>query len=308
MREVAATNHYNAANVMTGYKQRSISCCIKHYRRAVQLDPTYLERAYWWREIAGVFFEIGRFSAAAGCYEKALSLGETGEVLALKAEAQLNAGFYAEASNTFKLYFRHLKQTNDGSTGNKYEQGSGVWCLYDWCLDSVIDVLGISKGPSSRKKHLYTGKLDDLDSLFRHLQKYGLLQSNLWFNCGAALVKEGEMHGAQICYLMEALINPSDIEAQGNALGLAMNSNDVNLMAHIFDFALFTHGNSFIDYYVDTHVPNDGTDECNNAKLQLRKAFLVGHSEIYDQKKQLEVRLPSDIRSSDTRSLKAGEA
>lgn len=64
--------------------------------RAGELDSSYRDRAYWWREQGGLLFLLGRHGEAAEAYRRALALGDT-TVRPLLADALLWSDVVREA-------------------------------------------------------------------------------------------------------------------------------------------------------------------------------------------------------------------
>ncbi|GAI06877.1 unnamed protein product [marine sediment metagenome] len=60
---------YNLAN---SYRSsHNVRKAIKYYMQAKRLEPDYLNRDYWWYELAGVLFMVKHYGWAESCYLKA---------------------------------------------------------------------------------------------------------------------------------------------------------------------------------------------------------------------------------------------
>ena len=82
----------------------------KHYALAARTDESYLARGYWWAEVGGCLFMLGKYRWAALAFLKAVDLGETRlPVRALRAESLLYAGMLGEASAEFSAYLSEAK-------------------------------------------------------------------------------------------------------------------------------------------------------------------------------------------------------
>lgn len=101
-RAAAGAASYNLA--MLHKSGREADLAIAAFRRAAELDPTYLERPYFHSDFAGVLFESGASADAAEHYGQALAGGEEGLGRALYADALLFSGRYAEAQEQLDRY------------------------------------------------------------------------------------------------------------------------------------------------------------------------------------------------------------
>jgi tetratricopeptide (TPR) repeat protein len=101
-RAAARAASYNLA--MLHKSGRDAEPAIAAFRRAAEIDATYLERPYFHSDFAGVLFESGYFAEAAEHYGQALAGGEEGLGRALYADALLFSGRYAEAQQQLDRY------------------------------------------------------------------------------------------------------------------------------------------------------------------------------------------------------------
>lgn len=85
------------------------------YERAAELDPDYLERAYYWRELGGVLFFCDRFSESADAYAKAIELGEEAWDEILRADALMFAGEYRKSREAFAEVIPGLQSIERGA-------------------------------------------------------------------------------------------------------------------------------------------------------------------------------------------------
>lgn len=266
--ERASAHVYNSANALRVSDRCGFRSVVARYRRAARLDPSYLERAYWWAELGGILFELRRYRAAADCYERALSLGMRGRWLALTADAQWHAGRYRQAITNFEAYEAELVDVHDpelaiGSTG---------WCLTRRVLSFAVALLGIEAGPLRGGMDDYRGD-DEPDNLLAYLRERGILHPRIWFNYGGSSSLEGDTSGAFVGFLMAALLVPADQEAWANALGVAFNMDDADLIGHLLEETLFRHGQGFIDYFVDSRIPGDD-EQARSARRTLRRDLM----------------------------------
>lgn len=72
---------------------------------ALEHDPGYGQRGYFYRERGGMRWHIGRYTDAAEDYRRALALtGDAGELMPLLADTLLYAGQYAEAAQLLEQW------------------------------------------------------------------------------------------------------------------------------------------------------------------------------------------------------------
>lgn len=144
---------YNLANAMRG--RSDFRGAVKAYLAARRDEPTYAQRHYWWRELGGCFFALGRFKWAADSYEMALScdVPETPAVAdaadpkeaarrywltpikGLHADALFHAGRYKEAAAAFEEYRAEAGEPN------------GEWLLTEMLLIELLGEELVSDGP-----------------------------------------------------------------------------------------------------------------------------------------------------------------
>ena len=106
--------YYNLANSLRQYDKStdSISCYIK----ARKYEPDYLNRNYWWKELAGVMFVSGHPRFAELFYKKAMSLSEendTHNLPLLLSDCLVVQGKYAEACDTETKYLSKISSEAD---------------------------------------------------------------------------------------------------------------------------------------------------------------------------------------------------
>jgi tetratricopeptide (TPR) repeat protein len=96
----ASTIHYNRASLLRGmHRSRDAIRC---YCAAARLNPAYLDRSYFWHELAGVLFVSRRYALAARMYERSLAIEEHRLTRFLYADALMFTGKYQEAETVFE--------------------------------------------------------------------------------------------------------------------------------------------------------------------------------------------------------------
>lgn len=96
------TAHYNLARQL---RQEDSGRSLHHFFEAVRCDPGYVNRDYFCKEVAALFFLNGHYEFAIHFYERALELGAGGITRALLADALLFAGQYRRSYDTFASVF-----------------------------------------------------------------------------------------------------------------------------------------------------------------------------------------------------------
>ncbi len=68
-------------------------------------NPAYLEKSYWWAEVAGCFFSLGKLTWSEHCYRQAAALGEEHvPVKFLLGDVLLYKGYFTDAAKAIKSY------------------------------------------------------------------------------------------------------------------------------------------------------------------------------------------------------------
>lgn len=125
---------YNLANSLKG--TRNFREAVSFYHLAATHDPSYRDRAYWWEELGGCFFETGHPSWSADAYRQALEVAERSwRILRVRpkyADALAFSGHYQDAINEFESYF--------GSTDHPEPE----WVLKALLLENCVEHTGTS--------------------------------------------------------------------------------------------------------------------------------------------------------------------
>ena len=142
----AATAHYNLGNHYRGSQNARLA--LGHYRQAAKYDPGYLERRYFCREVAGIFFEAGRYHLSAHFYERSITLGESGDCHALYADALMFAGKYSKSQEIFDSYIASNPDARP------------EWRLKAWALRAVRSTLELDEQKRSTVAALRLAGID----------------------------------------------------------------------------------------------------------------------------------------------------
>ncbi|CAA0189555.1 DUF4365 domain-containing protein [Tenacibaculum maritimum] len=212
-----ATCHYNLGNFYRGKDRHRES--IHHYIQAKKHDSDYLKRSYYYREIAGVCFEVGKFWFSSIFYKKSIDLGASKETKSLMADALMFFGKYQEANNTFQEYITEIEKPNE------------EFLLKAFLLDKITENKKIeSQIRNQDEANQIAGNNPSIDNIERAFD-LDLLSSLAWFNLGMIKQKKTDFEEASFCFAMCACINLWDIEAWTFAFLSFINSGkDSNLL------------------------------------------------------------------------------
>lgn len=213
---LTATCHYNLGNFYRSKDRHKES--IHNYVQAKNFDSTYLKRPYFYREIAGVCFECGKFKFSSIFYKNALKLGSPESNKRLLADALMFAGEYEEASNVFGEYISESEMPDE------------EFLLKSILLDQIVSQHNIksqNRKIDKAKSFAAIGEIDKKEEQLKSLEKafnLDMLSSLAWYNFGYLNQSENEFVKAMYCFSMAAIINLGDIEAWINAFLSFLNS------------------------------------------------------------------------------------
>ncbi len=187
--------YYNLANNLRHENRRndSISC----YLKAQKYEPDYLNRNYWWKELAGVMFVSGHPRFAELLYKKAISLTageEIDNLPLLLSDCLVVQGKYSEACDIETCYLSNLTLKPDN-----------------------IDYIML--------------KADVTRKMYKQIE--GPHINSQLFNEGISLSKAGEYEKACYSFLFAWRINEADLEALTSAFISSLNSGDSSLTTNI---------------------------------------------------------------------------
>jgi tetratricopeptide (TPR) repeat protein len=264
----AAISNYNLGNYL---RNRSLPrAAFRHFRRAARLNPKYIERGYFCREMAGVLFGLERYRAAAKLYSRALDLGEGKMTRALFADALMFSGNYLDAISEFDSYI-----ASD-------QEPQSEFVLKSWGLKGLRRMVECDRQQRQRKAAIrlaapdpHVTEADFMERLERAL-KLDALCGIAWFNLGVRFAHQGKTDDALIAFLWAALVQPNDVEAWANAFGLSVSSSKFSALAcHIVIAARFATGERF----AEAVLKNANAQPANFPRLQ----YLAAVNEILAQ-------------------------
>ena len=210
-RRLTATAHYNLGNHLRSTKFRS---ALHHYRKAAEYDPGYLERSYFWRELAGILFGCRRYHLATRFYERAQQLGERGNCPALLADSLLFSGRFRESLDAFHTYFQTA------------EKPDPEWKLKARVLHAFQDTLRFDDQRRQRITALTLASTEIKSSVEESREQliealnHDALCNLAWFNLGVLENRAQNKEAAFFAFLTAALIDAHDVEAWCNAMFL----------------------------------------------------------------------------------------
>ena len=219
----AAASNYNLGNHLRWLS--APRAAFARYRKAAKLDPRYLERGYFCREMAGVLFGMGRYRAASRLYASALRMGEKGFTRALLADALMFSGNYADALREFDAYLSAEKEPKS------------EYVLKSWALKGQQRMLKLAHQQREQLAalRLSTPEADaptpDFVKQLERALELDALCGFAWFNLGKCLADQGKTDDALIAFLWAALVEIGDAEAWANAFALSTFSGQYRDLA-----------------------------------------------------------------------------
>ena len=231
-------SHYNLGNHFhnRGANRKSIT----HYLLARRFEPKYLNQSYYYQELGGSLFELGKYRFSANFYKIALDKGAPNSVKPLYADALMFSGYYKLSLEVFSEYL--------DSVTNAHTE----WYLKRICLEVLIDTTSVEE--QVRRKKEAISKIDISkagDPTFISDLKKAVDLDNLcglaWFNLGIFYGKSGKYEDASFSFITCGLVQRWDIEAWINATICCFNKD---VPYHIFPLVLstayFFNGDNFL--------------------------------------------------------------
>lgn len=232
-------SQYNLGNFYRSTDRSSQAArCLLIARR---YESKYYDQGYFYKELAGSLFEIGKFTFASKLYNKALEIDGSEDVLPLYADSLMFSGKYQEAHETFEKY---LNKTNSQHAG---------WHLKSICLASIIENHDIKTQYRNIKNAVELADICSLSpdeaekSLDKALEK-DLLCGLAWFNLAHLKNSSGQIRDAAFCYTMCALVQTGDIEAWVKATACSFNNIvPIEIFALLVRTGYFFNGERYIE-------------------------------------------------------------
>lgn len=232
-------SHYNLGNFYRSTDR--LKEAIKCYLVARRYEPKYYDQGYFYRELAGSLFDLGRFFYSAKLYKKAIEIDGKKEYLPLYADALMFSGKYKQSLEVFNDFM-------DGDCSPNPE-----WQLKSICLSSLIEKYNINSQIRNVEAALAISDVCAVgaESIEQHLEKalqQDMLCGLAWFNLGNHRSRIGEIEAAAFCFTMCALVQRWDIEAWVNATACSFNNVvPLEIFVLLVSAAYFCNGDNYIE-------------------------------------------------------------
>lgn len=248
---------------------------IEYYLLARKYAPIYLNQVYFWGELAGILFDIGKYKYSARFYSKAIEMGAPKRVQALYADALLFSGDFMNAKNKFQTYLENNKDA------------PAEWHLKFICIDMLLkkhDKMPDKRNVQDALKLSDVTNINDDDLLVEKLQKSlneDLLCSSAWFNLGIYHNQQQDNLNAFFCFTMCGLIDRWDVKTWVNAVLCSFDKSiPIHMVPLVIEAAFDLNGDNFIRKLLEEMNQNLAFDE----KEQLLKMLDEIFDEIRDKK------------------------
>ncbi len=208
------------------------------YRKVIELDSAYADRAHYWRERGGAAFLVAQradfatrideealpatdlWREAVVSYQRAVTFDDEVRDLALLGDALLYSGRYADALAAFVDFNSNVENP---------QPRDDEWRLKELVLRHIVEDLGIS----NQDRQPYAGERggDSRDATALedalHLDALGGLP---WFNLSASRLANNDKLGAAVASLAAALIMERDPEAWARAFVWFFDQGELGLL------------------------------------------------------------------------------
>lgn len=232
-------SHYNLGNFYRSIDRlKDAVRCLLVARR---YEPIYYNQGYFYGELAGSLFDLGKFNFSAKFYKKAMEIDNQKEYHPLYADALMFSGQYQQSLEVFNNFV-----DSDSSA-------AAEWKLNSICLSSLIEKYNIKLQNRSVKAALELSDVCSVkaESVELHLEKalqQDMLCGLAWFNLGNHRSRIGEIEGAAFCFTICALVQRWDIEAWVNATACSFNNVvPLEIFVLLVRAAYFCNGDKYIE-------------------------------------------------------------
>ena len=237
--ELYGVSHYNLGSFYRSTDR--LKEAIKCYLVARRYEPKYYKQGYFYSELAGSLFALGRFLYSVKFYNKAIEIDRKKEYLPLYADALMFSGKYKQALEVFNDFM-------DGDCSAHPE-----WQLKSICLSSLIEKYNVNSQDRNVEAALAISNMCDVEAenIDQHLEKalqQDMLCGLAWFNSGNYRSRIGEIESAAFCFTMCALVQRWDIEAWVNATACSFNKVvPLEIFVLLIRAAYSCNGNKYIE-------------------------------------------------------------
>jgi tetratricopeptide (TPR) repeat protein len=281
---VKATCHYNLGNIYRSKSNQDYA--LFHYFKSRKLNPRYLERFYWWQEVAGLLFLKKHHRFAELFYKKSIEIknratqGNEGLlrfevnannkrnlIFALLADSLFFQGKFSQALT----FFQHHFQAEDTE--------SSEWILKRIVCDRLIalkleTVIRDSAGSLKLcEDGLAENKIENIVQILNAAIKLDPVNGLAWFNMGIALQKMKQLEDSLYAFIVTSLVQPGDKEAQLNAVMISFQLGRYDMTQYLLHYMFEKHGqlakNDISDYLLKLNIPSDARKNLGNGLNQL---------------------------------------
>lgn len=215
---------------------------LHYFLEARKYNPDYKKKGYYYSDIAGLLFELKKYTWSSNFYRKSINLSSENIFdKALLGDSLLYSGNYELAVKYFDEFLTEQKNNNEI---NKEE-----WYLKYFCIHSLI----LNGYPKSQIRnieesynYLTAKKVDEAI-------EYDMLNSEAWLENGLIANKNQETVEAFVSFTMAALFNKENILAWIFATISGFIEEDDKYL-HVFDIiklAYYYHDENYIDALYD---------------------------------------------------------
>lgn len=271
--------YYNLGNALRGLGEKYLA--VSYYLKARKLEEDYVNRDYWWRELAGLMFESGHYRYAELFYKR--SIGNFNGKRSKSAHIRFEKSNYNLEILTYVLIgdclFFQGKFIEATEWISKYQKTKGNhydgFALKKWICKRLID-LGLDNVTLERKVSMLIVEKsyntnEDVECQIERLEeaiKKNPTNNLAWFNLGVSQQEKGSLDQAFYSFLTAGLLNTGDKEACFNSLLIA-------ILHPGFEMYLLPLIHYLKELYGDM-VVNDLSDFLMNQSVSLKqKRFLV---------------------------------
>lgn len=257
--------HYNLANSLASNNLKKEA--LHHYAQARKHNPIYGEQFYFYKEVASILFDFGKFRFASYFYTRAINLTNgplAEEIKPLLADALMYSGEYSKAIELFKNYFSNSARPEP------------EWVLKCTCLEGIVENLDIrnqNRKPKSARD-LTASAIDD-EKVLDQAIRLDCLCGFAWFNLGILHSGNGRYESATFCFSMCALVQNHDVEAWVNATLCCFNKEvPIFFLPLVYQVAHLHNGEDYISelyQQVEAQLSGEALRNMHNALEALQK-------------------------------------
>jgi tetratricopeptide (TPR) repeat protein len=215
---------------------------LHHFLEARKYNPEYKKKGYYYSDIAGLLFELKKYSFSSKFYRKSIDLNsENVFAKALLGDTLLFLGNYELA---VKYFDEFLSEHKDNNEINKEE-----WYLKYFCIHSLI----LNGYPKSQIRNIEESLNCLKTKKIEEAIEYDMLCSEAWLENGFAANKKQETVEAFVSFTMAALFNKENILSWVFATisGLIEEDDKYLHVLDIIKLAYYYHEENYIDILYD---------------------------------------------------------